>query len=29
MHLQVAYIANMTSPPGSKAAQHFATYMGK
>ena len=26
---QVAYLANMTSPPGSKAAQHFATFMGK
>ena len=26
---QVAYLANMTSSPGSKAAQHFATFMGK
>jgi len=23
----VAYLANMTSPPGSKASQHFATFM--
>jgi len=27
-YYMVAYLANMTSPPGSKAAQHFATFMG-
>jgi hypothetical protein len=27
-YYMVAYLANMTSRPGSKAAQHFATFMG-
>merc|ERR1712223_567862 len=27
-YYMVAYLANMTSSPGSKAAQHFATFMG-
>ena len=27
--LQVAYMANLTTEPGSDAAKHFATYMGK
>ena len=26
---QVAYMANMTTAPGSNASIHFATYMGK
>ena len=26
--VQVAYLANMTSAPGSKAAEYFSTYMG-